>query len=97
MNAQLAEKEVNVWGGLVVKRVSLWGASILCRVWFHSPPQGFWISRWAWFGLRMVGLSIAYGTDTVIDSVRATWRTEKPGDSEVTAEQKGGISFVLDG
>ncbi len=39
MNAQLAEKEVNGRGGLVVKRVSLWGAFILCRVRFYSPPK----------------------------------------------------------
>lgn len=86
MNAQLAEEEVNGRGGLVVKRVSLREASIVCRVLFHptypSPPPVLWISRWAWFGFGAVGLSIACGTcptDTVIDSVSATWRTERPG------------------
>lgn len=46
------------------------------------PPPVLWISRWAWFGFGAVGLSIACGTcptDTVIDSVSATWRTERPG------------------
>lgn len=40
MNAQLAEKEVNVWGGLVVKRVSLWGGlHSVSRVVSLPPPR----------------------------------------------------------
>ncbi len=75
-------REGSQWSGRSggQKSVSLGGLHSVSRA-LLLPPQGFWISRWAWFEFGMVGLSIAYGTcptDTVIDSYRATWRTEKP-------------------